>query len=175
MECCGSPSLELTEAVQQEIDHWVAKYPEGKRASAVMGALTAAQTFQGNGSLTPDLISAVANYLKIPPISALEVATFYSMYALKPVGKHHICICTNVPCKLKGSNHIVRHLKEKLGIGFGEVTPDGQFSLKEVECMGACVHAPMFQVGEDYHENLTLEKVDHILETLKKSGEHDGQ
>jgi NADH-quinone oxidoreductase subunit E len=100
------------------------------------------------------------------PIAVYEVATFYSMYELKPVGKHKLCVCTNVSCMLCGSDDVVNHLKEKLGIDFGEVTKDGQYSLKEVECLGACVNAPVMQVGEEYYEHLTPEKIDEILAQL---------
>jgi NADH-quinone oxidoreductase subunit E len=175
MGCCRSHDhcepAELIDAVKQEIDHWVSKYPEGKHASAIMAGLTAAQTLQGRGSLTPELIAAVADYLKLPRITAMEVATFYSMYERKPVGRHHICVCTNLPCKLKGSNQIVAHLESRLGIGLGETTPDGKYSLKEVECMGACVNAPMFQIGETYYEHLTPESVDQILDQLDRQDE----
>lgn len=159
--------VELTDAVKSDIDQWVAKYPQGKHQSAIMGALMSAQEKQGNGFLTPGLIKAVASYLHIPEMTAMEVATFYSMYEHKPMGKYKICVCTNLSCKLKGANTIVAHLKKKLQIGFGEVTSDGKFGLKEVECLGACVNAPMFQIGATYYEDLTTEKVDQILDELE--------
>jgi NADH-quinone oxidoreductase subunit E len=96
-----------------------------------------------------------------------EVATFYSMYELKPVGKHKICVCTNISCMLRGSDEVVEHLRKKLGIGLGETTPDKKFTLKEVECLGACANAPMFQIGREYHEDLTPEKIDDILAGLE--------
>jgi NADH-quinone oxidoreductase subunit E len=149
-----------------EIDTWVAKYPADQKQSAVMAALRIVQDANG-GWLTNDLMDALAEYLEMPKVSVYEVATFYSMYEHKRVGKHKISVCTNVSCLLRGSDDIVDHLKTKLGVdGFGEVTEDGRFSLKEVECLGACGGAPMFQIGRVYYENLTADKVDDILESL---------
>ena len=156
----------LTNDSRAEIDRWVAKYPADQKQSAVMAALRIVQD-QNSGHLTTELMDAVAEYLQMDPIAVYEVATFYSMYEMKPVGRHKICVCTNISCMLCGSEKIVKHLQEKLGVGFGEVTPDGRFSLKEVECLGACVGAPMFQIGEHYYENLTPEKIDEILAGLK--------
>jgi len=155
----------LTEASRKEIDEWVAKYPADKKQSAVMSALRIAQD-QNDGYLNDDLIDAIAEYLDMESIAVYEVASFYSMYELKPVGKHKICVCTNISCMLCGSDEIVNHLEKKLGITFGEITEDGKFSLKEVECLGACVNAPMLQIGEHYHEKLTPEKIDKILDSL---------
>ncbi len=152
--------------VRAEIDHWVAKYPPEWKQSAVMAALRIVQDDNG-GWLTTELMNDVAAYLEMPPIAVYEVATFYSMYELKPVGKHKICVCTNVSCMINKADVIVDHLKEKLGIGFGEVTEDGRFSLKEVECLGACGGAPMMQIGKQYYENLTPEIVDAILGGLE--------
>jgi len=149
-----------------EIDIWVAKYPKDQKQSAVMAALTTVQDANG-GWLTQDLMEAVAEYLEMEPISVYEVATFYSMYELKPVGRNKICVCTNISCMLCGSDEIVSHLKNKLGIGFGETTADGKVFLKEVECLGACGGAPMLQIGDQYYENLTPEKVDSILDNLE--------
>lgn len=156
----------LAAASRQEIDTWVAKYPAEQKQSAVMAALRIVQDANG-GWLTNDLMDAVAEYLDMPPISVYEVATFYSMYELKPVGRHKICVCTNVSCMLCGSEEIVRHLKQRLGVGLGETTPDGKVTLKEVECLGACAGAPMFQIGKVYYENLTPEKIDAILDGLR--------
>jgi NADH-quinone oxidoreductase subunit E len=150
-----------------EIDRWIAKYPPERKQSAVMAALNIVQE-QNGGWLTTDLMNAIAVYLEMPPIAVYEVATFYSMYELKPVGQHKICICTNVSCMLRGSDKIVAHLKQKLGISFGETTTDGKFTLKEVECLAACGGAPMIQIGREYYENLTPEKVDEILASLNK-------
>lgn len=155
----------LTDASRKEIDEWIAKYPADKKQSAVMSALRIAQD-QNAGYLTEDLIDAVAEYLQMESIAVYEVASFYSMYELKPVGKHKICVCTNISCMLNGSDEIVDHLQNKLKINFGEITDDGKFSLKEVECLGACVNAPMFQIGENYYEKLTPEKIDKILDSL---------
>lgn len=155
----------LTAETRAEIDIWIAKYPEDQKHSAVMAALRIVQD-ANKGYLTEPLMDAVANYLEMPRISVYEVATFYSMYELKPVGKHKICVCTNISCMLCGSDDVVSHLKKRLGIGLGETTDDGRITLKEVECLGACVGAPMFQIGENYYENLTPEKIDSILDQL---------
>ncbi len=155
----------LSDAAIAEIDKYIAKYPAEQKQSAVMGALHAVQD-DCNGSLTTELMNAVADYLEMPAIAVYEVATFYSMYELKPVGKHKISVCTNISCLLCGSDEIVNHLNNKLGVKFGQTTEDGQFTLKEVECLGACGGAPMFQIGKTYYENLTTEKVDQILESL---------
>jgi NADH-quinone oxidoreductase subunit E len=155
----------LSTEVKAGIDKWVAKYPTERKSSAVMAALRLAQDANG-GWLNRELIEAVALYLDMPPIAAEEVATFYSMYEHKPVGRHKICICTNISCMLCNSDMVVDHLQNKLGIKFGEVTADGKFSLKEVECLGACVNAPVVQIGNTYYENLTPEKLDEILASL---------
>lgn len=132
--------------VREEIDRWVAKYPAEWRQSAVMAALRIVQDANG-GWLTTALMDDVAAYLDMAPIAVYEVATFYSMYELKPVGKHKICICTNVSCMINNSDRIVEHLEKRLGIGLGQTTEDGRFTLKEVECLGACGGAPMMQIG----------------------------
>jgi NADH-quinone oxidoreductase subunit E len=155
----------LSAAARAEIDKWIAKYPEDWKQSAVMAALRIAQDEHG-GYLVPELIEAVAEYLDMEPIAVYEVASFYSMYELKPTGRHKICVCTNISCMLCGSDGVVKHLRDKLGIGLGETTTDGRFTLKEVECLGACVNAPMMQIGTTYYENLTPEKIDEILAKL---------
>ena len=155
----------ITDQSRAEIDRWVKKYPEDQKRSAVMAALRIVQD-QNNGYLTNELMDAVAEYLEMPPIAVYEVATFYSMYELEPVGRHKICVCTNISCMLCGSDNIVQHLTDKLGIKLGETTPDGRFTLKEVECLGACVEAPMFQIGDTYYGNLNAEIIDKILEEL---------
>ncbi len=155
----------ISEASRSDIDNWIAKYPTEQKQSAVMAALRIVQD-QNGGYLTNDLIEAIAEYLDMPAIAVYEVATFYSMYELKPVGKYKICICTNISCMLCGSDTIVNHLQKKLGIKLGETTADGKFTLKEVECLGACVNAPMLQIGQQYFENLTPEKLDHIIDSL---------
>lgn len=155
----------LSETSLKEIDVWINKYPLEQKQSAVMSALRIAQD-QNRGYLTEDLMDAVAEYLEMRPIAVYEVATFYSMYELEPVGKHKICVCTNISCMLCGSDAVVDHLSSKLGIKLGETTNDGRFTLKEVECLGACVNAPMMQIGDTYYENLTDEKIDQILDGL---------
>jgi len=152
--------------VRKEIDQWIAKYPADRKQSAVMAALRIVQDANG-GWLTTELMNSVAAYLDMPPIAVYEVATFYSMYELKPVGKHKICVCTNVSCMINDSDRIVEHLERKLGIRLGQTTEDGRFTLKEVECLGACGGAPMLQIGKQYYENLTPEIVDSILDGLE--------
>ena len=154
--------------IRQRIDRWLAKYPSDWKQSAVMAALRIVQDDYNNGSLTTELMDQVAEYLDMPPIAVYEVATFYSMYELNPVGKHKICLCTNVSCMMNGSDNIYEHLKKRLNINFNEITEDGQFSLKEVECLGACAGAPMMQIGKQYYENLTPEMVDSILDGLEE-------
>ena len=156
----------ITEESRADIDQWIAKYPADRRESACMPALRILQE-QNGGWLTTELMDAVAEYLDMPAIAVYEVATFYSMYEMKPVGRHKICVCTNISCLLCGSDDIVKHLNDKLGIKFGEITEDGKFSLKEVECLGACAGAPMMQIARKYHENLTPEKIDAILDSLE--------
>ncbi|RKZ39134.1 MAG: NADH-quinone oxidoreductase subunit NuoE [Gammaproteobacteria bacterium] len=155
----------LSDETRSEIDRWLVKYPSDQKQSAVMGALTVVQEANG-GWLTTELMDAVADYLDMSPIAVYEVATFYSMYELKPVGQHKLCMCTNVSCMLRGSEEIVEHLEKKLDIKLGETTSDKKFTLKEVECLGACGGAPMMQIGRKYHENLTPDTVDEILAKL---------
>ncbi|KTC76869.1 NADH-quinone oxidoreductase subunit NuoE [Legionella brunensis] len=145
-----------------EIDHWIAKYPPAEKQSAVMRALMVVQ--EEHGYLTPEMMDAVADYLDMPAIAVYEVSTFYTMYEHKPTGRHLINVCTNISCKLCGSSQVVSHLEKKLGIKLGETSPDGKYTLRSVECLGACVNAPMMQVDKDYHENLTPEKIDQVLE-----------
>lgn len=149
-----------------KIEYELTKYPADQRRAAVMSALRIVQTEKG--WLSPESISDVANYLGIPEIAALEVATFYNMYDLEPVGEHKITICTNISCMLRDSDEIVEHLQKKLGVGFNEVTKDGKFCLKEGECMGACGGAPLMSVNNaKMYEFLTVEKVDEILKELE--------
>ncbi|MBN2607312.1 NAD(P)H-dependent oxidoreductase subunit E [Hydrogenovibrio sp. JE_KL2] len=152
--------------VKERIDRWVSHYPEDQKQSAVMPALRIVQEVSG-GSLTTELMDQVADYLEMTPIAVYEVATFYSMYEHKPVGRHKICLCTNISCMLRGSDEILEHLEKKLGVGVGEVTPDGKFSIKKVECLGACGGAPMMMLGKEYYENLTEESLDEILDGLE--------
>ncbi len=150
----------------EKIEYELTKYPEDQRQAAVMSALRIAQT--ENGWLSPECIVDVAKYLGIPEIAALEVATFYNMYDLEPVGQHKITVCTNISCMLRDSDTIVEHLKKKLGFDFNQVSADGKFCLKEGECMGSCGGAPLMSVNNSkMHEFLTPEKVDEILKELK--------
>lgn len=149
-----------------KIDYELTKYPADQRQAAIMSALRIVQTERG--WLSKESISEVAQYLRMPEIAAMEVATFYNMYDLEPVGKYKITICTNISCMLRDSDAIVDHLQKKLGVGFNEITPDGKFCLKEGECMGACGGAPLLIVNNHtMHEFLTPEKVDVLLEELK--------
>lgn len=150
---------------REEIDHWVAKYPSEQKQSAVMAALFIVQD-QNGGWLTTELMDAVAQYLDMDKIHVYEVATFYSMYEHKPVGKHKICVCTNISCMVCGSGEVVNHLEDKLKIKLGETTEDKRFTLREVECLGACSGAPMLQIGENYYENLDPDKIDKIIDSL---------
>ena len=151
--------------VRQQIDTWVLKFPANHSQSAVIPALHILQD-NNNGWLSKDLMDKLATYLGMPSISVYEVATFYTMYELEPVGKNKISVCTNISCMLRGSEEIVEHLKQRLGISFGETTDDGLVTLKEVECLGACCGAPMLQLNRDYHEHLTLEKIDKLVDGL---------
>ena len=155
----------INPASREDIDRWITKYPADQKQSAVMAALRIVQD-QNGGFLTDDLMDAVAEYLEMPAIAVYEVATFYSMYELKPVGRHKICVCTNISCMLCASDEIVNHLQSRLGIKLGETTADGRVTLKEVECLGACVDAPVLQIGDTYYEKLTPAKIDKILSSL---------
>jgi NADH-quinone oxidoreductase subunit E len=157
----------LNEHTRHEIDHWVAKFPQGKQRSAVLSALRFAQE-QNSGFLTPDLMDAVAEYLDLAPIHVYEVASFYSMFETHPCGRHHVSVCTNISCMLSGGEAILAHCEKKLGIKMGESTTDGRILLKkEEECLAACVGAPMMMVDHIFHEHLDLAKVDAILDGLK--------
>jgi NADH-quinone oxidoreductase subunit E len=157
----------LSAHVREEIDRWVAKFPQGRQRSAVIAALHAAQHENG-GYLTPELMTAVADYLELPAIQVFEVATFYSMFETKPVGRHSVSVCTNISCMLRGGDDILAHVEKRLGIKAGQSTPDGKFYLKiEEECLAACCGAPMMMVDHVYHENLTPQSVDAILDAVK--------
>jgi NADH-quinone oxidoreductase subunit E len=161
----SSDSL-LSEHVREEIEHWKARFPEDRQRSAVIGALHAVQ-HENDGYLTPELMDAVAEYLELPNIQVYEVATFYSMFQTKPVGRNNVAICTNVSCMLRGAEEIVEHVENKLGVRLGESTEDGRIYLKrEEECLAACCGAPMMMVNHEYYENLTKEQVDDILDGL---------
>ncbi len=155
----------LVADVRAQIDHEIAKYPVDRKRSAVMAALRIVQ--EKHGWLSPELIEAVADYLEIPAVRAMEVATFYSMYNLDPVGKIKIDMCTNISCLLCGSDEVVAQFEKRLGCKLGETTADGKYTLKEVECLGACVNGPVAQIGKKFYENLTPQKVDEILKEIK--------
>lgn len=156
----------ISNEAKKQIDAWIAKYPDGRQSSAVMEALKIVQA-ENDNSLTSETIQAVADYLDMPGIAAAEVATFYENYNHKAVGKHTIRICHNISCMLNGADDLVAYLEKKLGVKTGEVTKDGLVNVKKVECLGACVGAPMFQIGDQYYENLTEEKIDEIVDGLK--------
>jgi NADH-quinone oxidoreductase subunit E len=160
-------SHELSDHVRAEIDRWAAKFPPDRKRSAIIAALHAAQ-HENDGFLTTSIMDAVAAYLGLPPMQVYEVATFYSMFETHPVGRHHVSICTNISCMLRGSAEVVAYVEQKLGIKTGESTPDKRIFLKrEEECLAACVGAPMMMVDHVYHENLTPETIDKILDELK--------
>ena len=152
----------------KEVQRIISFYPEGKQKSAVIPVLHLAQKEFG-GWLSVETMDYVASLLKILPIEVYEVATFYSMYNLKPVGKYMFEVCQTGPCMLNGSDKIIDYIKQKLGINIGETTADGMFSLKTVECLGACGYAPMMQMGKNYREHLTKEKVDSIINECRNN------
>jgi len=157
----------LTTDSLNRIDREIAKYPAEQKKSAVMSALVIAQ--DEKGWLSSELMDYVAQYLGMPPVAVYEVATFYTMYNLKPAGRHKITICTCLPCGLQGSLAAADHLREKLGIGFNQTTPDGRFTLKEGECMGACAMAPVVLVNnKKMHDYMSNEKLDALVDELRK-------
>ncbi len=157
----------LSEHVRHEIDRWLERFPQDQKRSAVIGALHAAQ-HENHGFVTNEQMDAIAEYLSLEPIRVYEVATFYSMFETKPVGRHSVSICTNVSCMLRGGEELVGHVEKKLGIKLGESSEDGRIFLKrEEECLAACCGAPMMMVDHVYHENLTAERVDEILDALE--------
>ena len=161
------PAEVLSEHTRQEIDRWAARFPPERRRSAVIAALREAQ-HQNHGYLTTELMDAIAAYLGLPPIQVYEVASFYSMFETRPVGRVHVSVCTNISCMLCGSDRIVQAVEQHLGIKVGETTPDGKFVLKrEEECLAACNNAPMMMVDHVYHENLTPEKAIAILDGVE--------
>jgi len=168
MSAVPQPPQLLSPAARAKIDREVAKYPAEHRQSAVLAALAIAQ--DEHGWLPKEVIEAVAAYLGMPPIAAYEVATFYAMFNTEPVGRHKITVCTNLPCALSGGNRAARRLQERLGIGFGETTPDGQFTLKEGECMGACGDAPVLLVNNKRMESfMSDDRLDALLEELREA------
>lgn len=157
--------VKLSDYAIRAIDEWIKRYPPEHKRSGVFEALRVVQE-ENNGSLTNELMDAVADHLGMPPIAVYEVATFFTMYRLKPVGRHVLEICTNVSCTLSGAEEVAAHAKKVLGIDWNETTPDNRVTLREVECLGACVAAPACQLGKKYIENLTPEKIDEILASL---------
>jgi NADH-quinone oxidoreductase subunit E len=145
---------------------FVAKYPKGRQQSAVMPLLDLAQ--RQDGWVSRAAMEVIADMLEMAPIRVEEVATFYTMYNRKPVGKFHVQVCTNLPCMLRGSDDVVAAAKAALGVEFGDMTGDGLFTLSEVECLGACVNAPMMQINDDYYEDLTAETTKAVLEAFKR-------
>lgn len=161
----GTP-FQFSEAALAEVKGLLQKYPEGRQKSAILRALHIAQE-ENHGWLSIAAMDQVAAVLSITPIEVYEVATFYSMYNLAPVGKYVLEVCHTGPCAIEGAERIVAYIQQQLGIKTGETTADGMFTLKEVECLGACGYAPMMQVGEFYHEHLTEEKIDRFLEDCR--------
>jgi NADH-quinone oxidoreductase subunit E len=163
----GEKAKLLNEHTRHEIDEWIGRFPTGRHRSAVLSALRFTQE-QNDGFLTPELMDGVAEYLRLPSIQVYEVASFYSMFETHPCGRHHVSICTNISCMLNGAEDLVSHCERKLGIKLGESTPDGRIFLKkEEECLAACTGAPMMMVDHVFHEYLTPEKVDKVLDELK--------
>jgi NADH-quinone oxidoreductase subunit E len=158
--------IQFNETSLKKVAEIIARYPEGKQKSALLPVLHMPQVEFG-GWLDVPVMDYVATLLKIEPIEVYEVASFYSMYNLKPVGKYLFEVCQTGPCMLNGSDNIIDYIKQKLNIGVGETTADGMFTLKTVECLGACGYAPMMQFGKTYREHLTKEKVDSIIEECR--------
>ena len=159
-------SYSLPEEKLDRVKELISHYPEGKHKSALLPVLHIAQDHFG-GWLNPEVMDYVAELMNILPVEVYEVATFYSMYNLKPVGKYIFEVCQTGPCMINGSDDIIEYIKSTLGIGVGETTSDGLFTLKTVECLGACGYAPMMQLGKTYREHLTKEKVDSIIEECR--------
>lgn len=160
--------MQFSENKLQQVKELIDRYPQGKQKSALLPLLHMAQDEFG-GWLDVPVMDYVASLLNIEPIEVYEVATFYSMYNLKPVGRYMFEVCQTGPCMLNGSDDIIAYIKQKLNIGVGETTEDGLFTLKTVECLGACGYAPMMQLGKTYREHLTKEKVDQIIDECRKN------
>jgi NADH-quinone oxidoreductase subunit E len=161
-------SIQFSQEKLTKVNEIIARYPEGKQKSALIPVLHIAQEENG-GWLSVEAMDYVAGLLQIKPIEVYEVATFYSMYNLKPLGKYLFEVCQTGPCMLNGSDEIIDYIKKQLNIGIGETTTDGMFTLKTVECLGACGYAPMMQLGKFYKEHLTKEKVDQIIEDCRRT------
>jgi NADH-quinone oxidoreductase subunit E len=162
-------TIQFSEEALAQVRRIIARYPEGKQKSALLPVLHLAQS-EFDGWLSPEVMDYVASLLSIKPIEVYEVASFYSMYNLKPVGKCLIEVCRTSSCWLRGADDIVKHIEKKLDIEAGETSADGMFTLKTVECLGSCGTAPMLQCGADYFENLTLEKIDELIKEWRASG-----
>ena len=160
-------NIQFPEPLLQEVARQIAKFPEGKQKSALLSVLHMAQSHFGY--LSEPVMDYVARLLHLLPIEVYEVATFYSMYDTKPVGKVKLEVCRTGPCMIEGAEKIVSYIENKLGIKDGETTADGIFTLKTVECLGACGYAPMLQAGEKFHEHLTEAKVDELIEAYRKN------
>lgn len=156
----------ITETIKKQINNCLAKYPKDRKNAAVMAALKLVQADNG-GYLTPQHIEAVADFLQMPSIAVAEVATFYEHYNHQPVGKYTLRICHNISCMLNGADELIEYLEQKLEVKTGEITKSGLINVKKVECLGACVGAPMMQIGDEYFENLNPKKLDEIINNLK--------
>ncbi len=163
----GPEAFALSAENRARADEIIARYPEGRQASAVLALLDLAQRQEG-GWLPRAAVEHVASVLDMPFIRAFEVASFYSMFNLEPVGRRLVQVCTTTPCWLRGSDDVLAACRESLGIGPGESTPDGEFTVVEVECLGACVNAPMFQINDDYYEDLDRARAMAVLDALKR-------
>lgn len=161
------PMVVLSDATRAHIDHWLAKFPADRKRSAVLQGLFAVQE-QNQGFLTDELIAGVAKYLDLPPVWAYEVASFYSMFELEPVGRNNVAFCNNISCWLNGADELIAHAEKKLGCKVGQSTADGRVFLKrEEECLAGCAGAPMMVINGHYHERLTKQKVDELLDGLE--------
>ncbi|MGN6801138.1 MAG: NADH-quinone oxidoreductase subunit NuoE [Ginsengibacter sp.] len=164
-------SVQFSQEKLEKVNELISHYPEGKQKSALIGVLHIAQ--DEFGWLDVNTMDYVASLLHLQPIEVYEVASFYTMFNLKPVGRYVFEVCQTGPCMLKGSDHIIEYIKKKLDINVGETTKDGMFTLKTVECLGACGYAPMMQLGKYYKEHLTPEKVDQIVDECRKNSERN--
>ena len=164
MSAVPQPQRLLSDAAYARIDREIAKYPPEQKQSAVMSALAIAQ--DETGWVSQQVIEAIAAYLGMPPIAVHEVATFYNMYDLEPTAKNKVCVCNSISCMLNGSEELIAHVASKYGLKPGQTSSDGRFTFKEAECLGACRHAPAVLVGHTYHEGLTPEALDKLIEGL---------
>lgn len=156
----------FSKAVQEKLEWWLAKYPAEQRRSAIIPGLHVVQESNG-GYLTTEIMNDLADYLRVERADVYEVATFYGMYDLKPVGRHKLNVCDNISCMLNGAGELIKHIEKRLNIKKGQTTADGRITLSTVECQGACCGAPMLEVDKVFYENLTIEKVDAIIDGLE--------